>query len=570
MARALVTGVLCVVLAATAAAQEAKPPPEQRWFYLSTNMLVDKNVDSAIALIARGAKSGYNGVLLTDSKFWRWDDLPAKYVQNVAKVRQACRDNHVQCIAGVCNIGYSNDLLSRDPNLAEGLPVVDAPFEVRQGKLVATDDGPRLKNGGFEQARGDMPSGWSFVDEPGKISFIDTQVKCEGKSSLRMQDVDRYDPKNGHGRAHQALAVQPFRNYHVSVMVKTEGFEAASEVRIAVLAGKATLNYHTPRIEKTQDWKRLDICFNSLDHDKVDLYLGVWDGKGGKIWWDDARVEPAGMVNVVRRDGAPLRVAGEDGKTIYVEGKDFAPIADPLLGKDPYGGEYTAWHQPPTPAALARGRLREGQKVLLSYYHTAVIYEDQVTCCMSEPKLYELLRWQVEQVRKNVQPDGYFMQHDEIRVQGWDRSCADRKLTCGQILADNVKRCAEIIRHADAGKPIYVWSDMFDPHHNAAKSGPYYLVKGDGPWQGSWEGLDKDVVVMNWNSDPGKRLDSLRFFASRGQKQMLAGYYDSPPANIAPWLADAAKVQGVIGVMYTTWQGNYADLEKFAAELRRP
>ncbi|MBM3239232.1 hypothetical protein FJZ31_23300 [Candidatus Poribacteria bacterium] len=161
------------------------------------------------------------------------------------------------------------------------------------------------------------------------------------------------------------------------------------------------------------------------------------------------------------------------------------------------------------------------------------------------------------------------MSHDEIRAQGWDESCAKRKMTPGQILADNVKRCTEIIRQSDPGKPVYVWSDMFDPHHNAAKTGGYYLVKGDGPWYGSWEGLDKDVTVINWNGRENQRLESMKHFASRGHKQILAGYYDADPRKISAWLRDAAKVEGVIGVMYTTWQSNYNDLERFAEEVRK-
>jgi hypothetical protein len=114
-----------------------------------------------------------------------------------------------------------------------------------------------------------------------------------------------------------------------------------------------------------------------------------------------------------------------------------------------------------------------------------------------------------------------------------------------------------------------VWSDMFDPFHNAPKTGSYYLVKGDGPWYGSWEGLDKDVIICNWNSQKNVRLDSLKWFADRGHKQMLAGYYDGPPERITDWLTDAAKVPGVVGVMYTTWQQRYDDLEKFAETVGR-
>ena len=185
------------------------------------------------------------------------------------------------------------------------------------------------------------------------------------------------------------------------------------------------------------------------------------------------------------------------------------------------------------------------------------------------PKVYDILNWQIAQVKKHLSPDGYFMQHDEIRVQGWDEACLRRKLTPGEILADNAKRCTAIIRKANPGKDIYVWSDMFDPFHNAKKTGRYYLVRGDGPWYGSWKGLDKDVIVVNWHGHAKGRAESLKHFASRGHKQILAGYYDGPPERIAAWLKDAAAVDGVIGVMYTTWRQNYDDLEKFAEQLRK-
>ena len=152
------------------------------------------------------------------------------------------------------------------------------------------------------------PAGWGFVDAPGEITFIDTQTKFEGRSSLRMQDIGVHDPQNGHGRACQTLAVHPFRYYHVSVAVKTQDFESADEVRVAVLGKDGTaLNYYQPHVDKTQDWKRIDVTFNSLEFSQVNLYLGIWGGRRGTIWWDDVRIEPGGLVNLVRRRGAPLR-----------------------------------------------------------------------------------------------------------------------------------------------------------------------------------------------------------------------------------------------------------------------
>ena len=87
-----------------------------------------------------------------------------------------------------------------------------------------------------------------------------------------------------------------------------------------------------------------------------------------------------------------------------------------------------------------------------------------------------------------------------------------------------------------------------------------------GNWAGSWEGLSKDVVIMNWNF--GKRDESLKFFADRGHRQVLAGYYDAPPIEVKKWVESGAKVKGVVGIMYTTWQNNYTHIEEFAKFAR--
>ena len=104
---------------------------------------------------------------------------------------------------------------------------------------------------------------------------------------------------------------------------------------------------------------------------------------------------------------------------------------------------------------------------------------------------------------------------------------------------------------------------MFDPFHNAVK-GPYYLVNG--PLTGSWEGLDKDVIVLPWYFE--KRAESLKFFADRGHRQVIAGYYDAKVDNVKDWLAAAKAVpDSVVGVMYTTWVSKYGDLEAFSAAI---
>src|SRR5262249_26140571 len=104
---------------------------------------------------------------------------------------------------------------------------------------------------------------------------------------------------------------------------------------------------------------------------------------------------------------------------------------------------------------------------------------------------------------------------------------------------------------------------MFDPHHNAVDN--YYLVNGS--LKGSWDGLARDVIIANWNGE--KARQSLSFFANRGHRQIVAGYYDGDDlANFKQWDSAARNIPGVFGFMYTTWQSKYGLLERYGEALR--
>ena len=115
-----------------------------------------------------------------------------------------------------------------------------------------------------------------------------------------------------------------------------------------------------------------------------------------------------------------------------------------------------------------------------------------------------------------------------------------------------------ILKSVNPEARVAVWSDMFDPHHNAVKS--YYLVNGT--LEGSWEGLSPDVLIANWNG--GKARASLKFFADRGHPQLIAGYYDDDDlAGFRRWEDAARGIPKVDGFMYTTWQSRYRLLEDY-------
>ena len=501
------------------------------WLYYPTNLSVDKNIDQLDEIWTRAAKAGYTHVLLADSKFNRLGDLPKHYFESAERAKQVARRLNLTIVPAVFPVGYSNDLLFNDPNLAEGLPVKDSLFVVQGGEARLVPD-PAVR---FD-----------------KLAFKDNNVSLDGDTATVQPGGS--GETAGVARFAYKLKLPQFRCYHVSVKIKTDAYRGHPEIK--ALAGKRGLQWQNLGVKPTQDWTEHHVVFNSLDNADVTVYFGDWSHpKTGSLQWKDWKVEEVGLLNVLRRPGAPVTVTGEDGKA-YEEGKGYEPIADPLMGNKPYPGEYRAWHEPPT--IKVRGtKLKDGTRLRVSWYHPAIIYDGQVSACIAEPKTVQLLADQAQRLKDLFAAPGYMMSHDEFRTLGWDESCRKSGHTPGELLAENARQCRDLLRPATA----YVWNDMFDPFHNAVP-GPYYLVNG--PWTGSWEGLDKDVVIVNWNY--GKRDQSLKFFADRGHKQVIAGYYDGGQ-DTKKWLESAGKVKGVIGIMYTTWRNDYSKMEEFAREV---
>lgn len=531
----------------------------RRWVYIARNLQVDEGLRQAQKTMKEAATLGYNGVVLADYKLNILDRVPPHYFENLSAFKQTARELGLKIYPTVCPMGYSNGLLAHDPNLAEGLPVRNAPFVVKNGRADLQQSPEKLLPGGdFEQARGDNFSGWNFQDASGKGSFVDTQEKHSGASSLRFDNIGAANSESGNGRVMRTITVAPWRQYHLSLWLKTQDFETPGNVRAVALspAGRALL-YPQWDIRKTQDWMRYDAVFNSLDSARVSIYMGAWGGRGGKLWIDDAQLEEVGLLNILRRDGCPLSVVGEDG-TQFKEGRDFLPVRDERMGTIPWDGEYETWHTPPSIVLSPNSRIKEGQRLRVGFYHVVTIYGGQVAACLSEPKVYDLMRDQIERVQKVLQPDGWFLSHDEIRVANWCETCEKRHLTPGQLLSDNVKRCTQMIRVVSPKSDIIAWSDMFDPFHNAVDD--YYLVNGS--WKGAWEGLPKDVIIANWNL--GKLDKSLPFFAELGHRQIIAGYYDAEPTKIKAQLQTAKATKNVDGVLYTTWSNRYEDMAAFA------
>lgn len=509
---------------------------EKRWLFFWDNMSDPKVVDGMLARFSEAKAAGYNGVVFP------WDVTESK----AAALRSAARENGLDLVAAVMN-GV------RDRNNVEGVAVKDALFVAHDGRAALQPDNPtRVVNGDFEDVRENHFNGWSFQDDEGVTTFADHGVTHGGKTSLRMENIGK-NPYH-HCRLAQPLRLQPWRQYHVSFWVKTEGFTPAdAEVKVLTTNAEHSISFQTFHIDPTQDWKQCDIVFNSLEHDRGTLYVGSWSGDRGKIWWDDLRIEEIGLVNVLRRPGCPVSVRGENGEH-YEEGRDYARIADPLLNP------WQSWHEPPVIKLTADSRIPEGARLRVSYYHPLIVYQDNVHPCLSEPAVLNDWSNQVWQANERYHPAAFLMCHDELRVVNQCALCRSRHLTAGELLAWNVHQCAMIIRGIRPDAGLWVWSDMFDPMHNAVDH--YYAANGT--LAGSWKGLDPGIGVVNW--DGGLKGANCPFFARLGLRQILSGYYDGDESGdgIAEWLAKTRNVPGIVGVMYTTWENKYGAMTVWA------
>jgi len=545
MKRAL-TFILCCCAASTAVMLGQSRSFRDRWVYVSTDLDSEQELVRVEGIARTASEHGINGILLSAG----FDSMDLKSPESLARLtrlKQTCDHLGVEIIPTGFGVGYGGGVMSHDKNLAAGQPVRGALFLAGEHEARFTSDPPvKIANAGFEQRQGDLPVGFTAH---GARATLDTTVFHSGHASVRFED---FSGPEGEVYLAQALRVHPYRCYRLRAWVKTEGAGPRMAIHLVAFAPDGRgLSYMEPPLPETSDWHEMTWGFNSWYADQVEIRVGVSDGKRGKVWVDDVAIEEVGLTNVLRRPGTPVKVQNEKTGAAYAEGRDFAAIADPQL-------DFSWNHEGPAIALLPGSRIHAGDRLRVDYYHGTTIYRDQTTICMSEPAVYEIWQRQIPLIEKYLAPKKYFLSMDEVRVGGFCEACQRRHLSMAQILGDCVTRQHQMIRAANPKAEVYVWSDMFDPNHNAKEK--YYLI--DGSFHGTWNYMPKDLVIACWDYDI--RDKSLDFFSKLGYRTLGAGYYDADDLeNPKGWIESLDRTEGAVGIMYTTWENKYQLLPDF-------
>ena len=535
-----------ILAALTALMLGQQQPLRDRWVMLGSSLDSDQEVARIEGLARIASEHGLNGILFS-AGFDTMDLKSPEYFARLTRLKQTCDRLGVEIIPEGFGVGYGGGVLAHDKNLAAGLPVRGALFVAGEHEASFEADPPvQIANRDFEQIAGSMATGFTAH---GASAAIDTAVAHSGKASVRFEGFS--DPEAGVYVA-QPLKVHPYRCYRLRAWVKTEGAGPRMAIHLlAVAPDGRDLSYMEPPLPETSDWHEVTWGFNTLYADHVEFRVGVSDGKRGKVWVDDVSIEEVGLTNVVRRPGTPVKVVNDMTGKAYEEGRDFAAISDPQLN--------FSWdHEGPAIKLLPSSRIHAGDRLRVDYYNGTTIYRDQTTIDMSEPAVYEIWQHQIPLIEKYLAPKKYFLSMDEVRVGGFCEACKRRHLSMAEILGACVTRQYKMIRAANPRAEVYVWSDMFDPNHNAKER--YYLI--DGSFDGTWQHLPKDLVIACWYYE--KRDLSLPFFSKLGHRTLGAGYYDADDLeNPKGWLESLGRTRGADGIMYTTWESKFKLLPDF-------
>ncbi len=526
----------------------------------SSNFQVAANIPPLISLAQRAWSARMNKIAVNDVKFNRLDQVIAQYFVNVATFRAELDRLHLEVIPGVADFGYSEGMLWDNPNLAEGVPVRNARLVVEDGvgRLIP-DPGMTLSNGDFENVQNNRFAGFTNQENAGVSVFDDQQVAHSGSHSVRMENF-RQGNDAGNCRFQMMLDCEPFRNYYFSIWVRTRNYDADWGVQAIPFVWEngnlgQPLAYPEFGVGANEDWRKLEISFNSLNHQQIRLYFGVWGGRAGQVWFDEAELREIAFVNLLRREGCPLTITSSDGETVYQEGEDFEQLVDPMTGYIQWPGDFNVYHEPPE-LRVTGNQIQDGDTLLASFYHPILIYYGQVMACPSEDETYQWLDEDAHRISELWDPKSFFLGYDEIRVLNWDEACQSRGMTPGEILSNSVARCTSIYQDIVEDCPLYLWSDMFDPFHNAVDQ--YYLVNGS--LAGAGEGLSDNVRVVVWRN----AVNSFRYFADLGLD--VVGSADcSNNADQALEMSEHLRsipAEHRRGMMYTTWNNRYNFIEE--------
>ena len=553
--------ILATLAALTLATGEAKGPRDL-WVFGEMPYLDDPaQLPIMTNVVRRAAAAGYTGLAFISGRdnFGNWGEvccrnegtesfirsrvgldalwrMDPRRLARFKALKRACDGAGIDFIPLVWSVGYGSPNLD-EPNRVACWLSPDVPYVVRSGRTV------------FEGRRVEVPPFGELCSATNRWgSWIATT----------------------------RFAVRPARRYRVSLEVRTENLPGAlwtnRGLRFSVCENYATAKERLfanrcPPFEPTQDWSPITFDFHSETATGLTLRATAPRSPGGRYEVRNLTIEEAPVEYVVRRAGTPFAVRDRDTGEVYVEGRDYAPVA---------GLDRVSFSPPPKPfelALLPGGRIREGARLAVSAYEPRCTYGVQFSTCLSNPDFHAYLTRSAAALSRAFDVRKWFLSLDEVRVGCQCELCVASGKTMGQLFAETTVRMRAAIRAVRPDAEIFMWSDMVDPNHNARAD--YFHCRTT--FVGALEGVPSDIAMVPWW---GKyAAESAAILTAHGHEIVGGAFYDAKTLealedNVVMWAKALRANPKGRGIMYTTWQngrncGNYVFLEDFARLVRK-
>lgn len=125
----------CALLAATIA-RGAQPLTDRFVWVFGWGLDKDSDLPEVDRVLETGGRHGFNGAVFSAGLDTLCQKTP-DYFRRLEGLQALCQSNHLELIPAIFSIGYGGGALAHNRNLAEGLPVEDAPFLV-EGEVAAS------------------------------------------------------------------------------------------------------------------------------------------------------------------------------------------------------------------------------------------------------------------------------------------------------------------------------------------------------------------------------------------------------------------------------------------------
>jgi hypothetical protein len=315
-----------------------------------------------------------------------------------------------------------------------------------------------------------------------------------------------------------------------------------------------------------QDWTECHVVFNSQDYTDVFLQIFSTNATSGTVWIDDVSVENAGLLNLIRRAGAPLLVQPGEGFGQFVEGVDFEPVSDPLLGMaDGLAGRYDQHHERPVLKLTGDSPIISGDTLRVSYYHSMLNYDNRPCPAFAEPALLDYLESVLLKVNQELDPSAVFINSHNVSVAGWSEPGYSLNQNGGQCFGQFTEGLDSLVSGID---PAWQVVNLEEAYLSGANGSA--VLANHGMFESRYS-LPSDWVQVPYYiaSDIGGRnlMDTI---AEAGNPQLIAFQsWNRSKSNVDDFISylnhyAINDIAGVQGVCYDTYTADYSRLAEMA------